>query len=63
MDANAKKGIEELVKLNQRDRETVYSMLEERGASRKAIDTIQAMVMIAGWFKKSAEIQKQMAEQ
>ena len=62
MDTNAKKGIEELVKLNQRDRETVYSMLEERGASHRAIDTIQAMVMIAGWFKKSTEIQKQMAE-
>lgn len=59
MNANTKKGIEEMLKLNERDRETVYTMLEERGASHGAVDTVKAMVMIAGFFKKSEDLKKQ----
>ena len=58
MDTNTKRGIEELTKNNERDRETVYVMLEERGASQGAVDTVKAMVMIVEIFNKSRIIKE-----
>lgn len=55
MDANTKKGIEEILKLSERDGERFYGVLEER-TNHSTADTIKAMVMIAGWFKKSNEL-------
>lgn len=55
MDANTKKGIEEISKLGERDRERFYDVLEEK-TNHSTVDTIKAMTMIAGWFKKSNEL-------
>lgn len=58
MDANAKRGIEEILKLSESDRKKFFDVLEER-TNHNTADTIKAMTMIAGWFKKSSELKKQ----
>ena len=50
MDAKTKQGIEEILKLNETERETVYNMLEER-TSEKAVKNFKAIVKLASWFK------------
>lgn len=51
MSATAK-GIKDLEKLSVEEREVVYNKLKEKGASDNAIETIKAMVTMAGWFRK-----------
>lgn len=46
------KGLKELAKLNDEEREIVYNKFRENGASEKAINELKSFVMVASWFKK-----------
>ena len=51
MDAKTKQGIEEMLKLNESEREKVYKMLEER-TSEKAVNNFKAIVKLVSCLKQ-----------